>query len=77
MDDLSFNKVSQAIRTSYRDFSITIEEQYRVLFYSVVSPKGEEIFSGCTEHSTKDIFRFYNYLTKLVDDYINCLNNTL
>lgn len=77
MENLNFNNISQAIRNNYKGFSITIEERYKVLFYSVVSPKGKEIFSGCTEHGTKDMFRFYNYLTKLVDDYINCSHNTL
>lgn len=63
-------KPVQRRRGTYNSCDVLVEEENGFFFYSVLNSEGTEIMSGFRDKGSQDILTFYNYLLKLVDDYI-------
>jgi hypothetical protein len=60
----------QRRRGTYNSCDVLVEEENGFFYYSVLNSEGTEIMSGFRDKGSQDILTFYNYLLKLVDDYI-------
>lgn len=56
----------------YSSCDVLVEEENDFFYYSVLNAEGTEIMSGFRDKGSHDISAFYNYLLKLVDDYVKC-----
>lgn len=65
-------KPVQRRRGTYNSCDVLVEEENGFFYYSVLNAEGTEIMSGFRDTGSQDILSFYNYLLKLVDDYVKC-----
>ncbi|AXY05402.1 hypothetical protein [Enterococcus phage EFGrKN] len=62
----------QRRRGTYNSCDVLVEEENGFFYYSVLNSDGKEIIGGFRDKGSQDISTFYNYLLKLVDDYVKC-----